>query len=135
MADKFKYYVLPNNISGSVVIPVAATPQPIATITTTLENNEAMSLRAVIGWYGLSGISNVIFKIWRGAPVTGTLINSSLESSESSRDRNKVTNLSHIDTGSFGTVTYMITAELVDAARPANIIGPITFTASKEALV
>lgn len=134
MAD-FNYYELPNNTSGSVTIPVSATPVPIAFITTTLNSNEAMSLRAVIGWFGLSGISNVVYKIWRGAPVTGTLINSSLESSESGLDRNKVTNLSHVDTGSFGPVTYVLTAELVDAVRPANIAGPITFTASKESLV
>lgn len=135
MAANFNYYVLPNNTSGSVIIPVAASPQPIAFITAPLSSNQAMSLRAVIGWHGLSGISNVVFKIWRGAPVTGTLINSSLESSESGLDRNKVTNLSHVDTGVFGTVTYMLTAELLDAARPAEIIGPITFTASNESLV
>ena len=135
MADNFKFYVLPNNTTGSVLIPVSATIQPIAFLSTTLNNNEAINLRAVIGWVGLSGISNVVYKIWRGAPVTGTLINSSLESSESGLDRNKVTNLAQVDTGSFGTVTYILTAELLDPARGANIIGPLTFTAAKETLL
>ena len=133
MPETFRFFVLRNNTAGSVLIPITNTPQPIAFVTTSLAANQVLSLRATIGWAGTSGgIANAVFKIWRGAPITGTLINSSEESSETSVDRFKVTNLAHVDSGFTGNATYTLTAELLDTGRSANIIGPLTFTAATE---
>lgn len=132
MPETVRFFVLPNNTAGSVLIPITNSPQPIAFLTVPIAANEVVSLRATVGWVGTSGIANAIFKIWRGAPVTGTLINSSEESSESGIDRFKVTNLSHVDSGVTGNITYTLTAELAEPGRSANIIGPLTFTAATE---
>lgn len=108
---------------------------PIASLTTNVASNLLIALRATIGWQAVSGgRTNVIFKIWRGAPVTGTLIFSAEDSGESGFDRNRVTSFSHVDSGFTASqpVTYTLTVETPDAGRIVNIVGPVTFTAAVE---
>ncbi|MDR3540210.1 MAG: hypothetical protein P4L69_04475 [Desulfosporosinus sp.] len=129
------FFTLPQNTSGSVSIPITATGTPMAAITAETSPGLKLSLRAAVGWQLLSGLATpILFKIWRGAPNTGTLIYSTLDSGESSFDYRKVTALAHIDSGftASGPVTYTLTAELTKLGAAANVVGPLTFTAVPE---
>jgi hypothetical protein len=134
LASEVASYTLPQNTSGSVGIPVAAAGTPLASLTLPVTTGSIISLRAAAGWMvaaSSSQVAPILFKIWRGAPTTGTLIYSTLDSGEASYDNNKVTALAHIDRGftAAGQVTYTLTAELPDPASAVSIIGPLTFTA------
>ncbi|AET70372.1 hypothetical protein Desor_4979 [Desulfosporosinus orientis DSM 765] len=129
------FFTLPQNTSGSVSIPITATGTPLAAITTEASPGLKFSLRAAVGWLVPSGsITPILFKIWRGAPNTGTLIYSALDSGESLYDYRKVTALAHVDSGftASGPVTYTLTAELTKPGTAADVIGPLTFTAIPE---
>lgn len=129
------FFTLPQNISGSVSIPITASGTPLAAIAAETSPGLKIALRAAGGWQLTSGsITPILFKIWRGAPTTGTLIYSTLDSGEGSLDYRKVTALAHIDSGftTSGTVTYTLTAELPKPGTAANIVGPLTFTAVTE---
>ena len=129
------YFTLPQNTSGSVSIPITAAGTPLAAITAQTSPGIKLSLRAAIGWSLPSGrITPIFFKIWRGAPNTGTLIYSALDSGEGAFDYRKVTALAHIDSGftASGPVTYTLTAELTNPGTAANVVGPLTFTAVPE---
>ena len=94
-----QYYTLPQNTSGAVNIPIFNTPTPLAFITVTPgPGNDIGSVRANIGWQALTGrTTQVIFKIWQVAPVTGTLISSADDSAVVKRG--VVTSFSHVYSG------------------------------------
>lgn len=129
------FFTLPNNTSGSVSIPVTASVTPLAAITVQASPNLVLALRAAVGWQQTLGQRTpILFKIWRGAPNTGNLIYSTLDSGEGSFDSRKVTALAHIDHGftTSGPVTYILTAEVTNPSASVNVIGPLTFTAVPE---
>lgn len=136
VSEDLLFYELPENTAGSISISVSNTPQPLATLTVNVAPEKAVLLRTVIGWRatGVSAIpkTDVIFKLWRGAPVTGTLIFSADDSADI--ERNALTAMVHVDSGFTASqqVTYVLTAEAPDPGKPATIIGPITFTAAPE---
>lgn len=129
------FFTLPQNTSGSVSIPIIAAGTPLAAITAETSPGLKIVLRAAVGWQlTSSSITPILFKIWRGAPTTGTLIYSTLDSGEGSLDYRKVTALAHVDSGftASGPVTYTLTAELTKPGTAANVVGPLTFTAVPE---
>ena len=129
------FFTLPQNTSGSVSIPITAAGTPLAAITAEASPGLKFSLRAAVGWLLPSRlITPILFRIWRGAPNTGTLIYSAQDSGEGSFDNRKVTALAHIDSGftASGPVTYTLTAELTNPGTAANVVGPLTFTAVPE---
>ncbi len=133
------FYEFPNNVTGGAAIPILGTPTPLASLTANAGVNLAISLRATVGWMAQNvgrNTTRVIFKIWRGAPVTGTLVVSVEDSGESVFDRDKVTTFSGVDSGFTGsqTVTYVLTAELPDALTAAQVIGGLTFTSSEQVI-
>ena len=130
MSDEFKFYELPNNNVGGAIIPISQTPMPLAALTINTASNVVITIRPTLGWQSLTEPTTVVFKVWRGAPTTGTLVASDEESGESGFDRYRVTSFSHVDSGfaSSQPVTYVITAETVGSGTRANIIGPVTFT-------
>jgi len=132
-SSTFTFYTLPNNNANSASIPIPTTTQPIAIANATVNTGSRVILRGTVGWeaqtLGIRGVE-VLFRIWRGAPITGTLINSALDSGDV--DREIPTLFTHVDTGFTGpqSITYVLTAELTDPVTSARIIGPLTFTAS-----
>lgn len=141
---EFKFFVLPNNTSGSVSKPIALSPALTTLATLTLNScrdfDFAVFLTATVGWRAITdgtGLErvNVLFKIWRGAPASGALIFSADDSGESGFDNNKVTSFTHVDTcgchRSSKQRIYTLTAELPDAGSAATVTGPITFVAAK----
>jgi len=137
----FSFFVLPNNITGSVAIPITLSPTPTPLASLTLRSdcncNCAVLLNATVGWLAVAngtGLDrvDVLFKIWRGLPLSN-LVFSADDSAEAAFDSRKVTSFSHVDTnfGSLRLYTYYLTAELPDAGSAATVIGPITFTATE----
>jgi len=129
------FFTLPQNTSGSVIIPITTSVTPLAALTVQASPDLDLSLRAAIGWQLPPGRTTpILFKIWRGAPNTGNLIYSALDTGEGSFDFRKVTALAHVDRGftTTGLVTYTLTAELTDPGTAASVIGPLTFTAVPE---
>ena len=139
--ENFRFSVLPNNVSGGVSIPLTLSPTPTILASLTLRSDcdfDFTVLTATVGWLAVTDGTdlervNVLFKIWRGAPLTGCLIFSADDSGESGFDSRKVTSFTHVDTGlrSFKDPTYFLTAELPDTGSAARVIGPITFTATE----
>lgn len=129
------FFTLPQNTFGSVNIPITASATPLAAITVQTSPDLELALRAAVGWQLPPGrITPVLFKIWRGAPNTGNLIYSALDSAEGNYDFRKVTALAHVDRGftTSGLVTYTLTAELTSSGTAASVVGPLTFTAVPE---
>lgn len=129
------FFTLPHNTFGSVNIPITASATPLAAITVQTSPDLELALRVAVGWQVPPGrITPVLFKIWRGAPNTGNLIYSALDSAEGNYDFRKVTSLAHVDRGftTSGLVTYTLTAELTSPGTAASVIGPLTFTAVPE---
>jgi hypothetical protein len=130
------FYQFPNNVTGGAAIPILGTPTPLAEVTVSVGVNSSVSVRATVGWMaqfiGLNS-TRVIFKIWRGAPVTGVLVVSVEDSGESNFDKDKVTTFTGVDFGftSTQTVTYVVTAELPNAGTAAQVIGGLTFTTNQ----
>lgn len=128
------FFTLPNNTADSVSIPLTTTGTPLAALTASVGPGVDVVLRAAIGWLAPQTPSDIVtpilFKIWRGAPFTGTLIYSALDTGETAFDFRKVTTLGHVDSGftSSQTVTYTLTAELTKPGTAANVVGPLTFT-------
>ncbi|EHQ88497.1 hypothetical protein [Desulfosporosinus youngiae] len=134
------FFTLPQNTAESVSIPITAHGTPLAAITLETYPGLKISLRAAIGWLrpriivGARDIG-IIFKIWRGAPGTGSLIYSTVDSGQIRNDNFKVTALAHVDSGftASGPITYTLTAELLaTSATGVNVTGPLTFTAVPE---
>jgi hypothetical protein len=133
--EKFNYFVWPSNVSGAVDISIsnnANNPTVLASLRVRADRDDAIWLNATIGWLASSGTTHVLFKIWKDAPLTGTLVTSALVGGESGFERNYVTSFSHVDVNlsSQREHIYFLTAEVVTANTSANVIGPITFTAS-----
>jgi len=132
MAQSFEFYELPNNNVNGASIPISNAPIPLASLTLDVTPGGMIALRSNVGWQTiLGGRTNVLFKLWRGAPITGTLICSAVEGAESSFDRDRVTSFLHVDSG-FTTsqrITYTLTVETPDAGKTVDVIGPVTFIA------
>jgi hypothetical protein len=133
--ERFAFFVLPTNTSGSVSIPLSASPTTLATITIHSDRNDVIFLTGTVGWRVVTngtGLNkaNVLFQIRRNA-VGGSLIFSADDSGEANADNNRVTSFDHVDTGIKGRITYFLTAQLTDAGSAATVIGPITFTATE----
>lgn len=127
----FQYYTLPQNTSGAVNIPIFNTPTPLAVLTVTPgSGNDIGTVRANIGWEVLSRVTEVIFKIWRGAPGTGQLICSVQDSGENIADNLVTTDFSGVVSGLVPNqpVTFVLTAETVDPGTQARVLGPLTMT-------
>lgn len=130
----FSFYVLPNNISNSALIPITVSPQPLAYVQAVIGINMVIIVRVSAGWR-IKNIENetscaVMFKIWRGEPVTGELVCSLLDDGESKSTNYKVTSFEHVDAGfieSSNTV-YTLTAQLASGFG-AEIVGCLTMTA------
>ena len=141
--ENFRFFVLPSNTAGSVCIPITDSPTPRTLASLILRSDcefDFTALAATVGWQAVSegrGIDrvSVLFKIWRGTPVTGQLIFSARDSAESDDDNRRVTSFTHVDTGfdfrSSRPPVYFLTAELPNEGSAANVIGPITFTATE----
>jgi hypothetical protein len=133
--ERFAFFVLPTNTSGSVSIPLSASPTTLATVTIHTDRDDVVFLTGTVGWQAKTngtGLSkaNVLFKIRRNA-VGGSLIFSADDSGEADGDNNRVTSFDHVDTSITGRITYFLTAQLTDAGSAATVIGPITFTATE----
>jgi len=133
------YYQFPNNVFGAASVPVAQTPVPVGFIVKNVEPGQNVILRHTACWVVTSGGSvfpkvDMLFKIWRGAPVTGTLVASADDSAD--LERGAVTSFSHVDRGftSARTVTYVITAEIPEPGHTASIVGAFTITGSTQAI-
>ncbi len=129
------FLTLPHNTSESVSIPISTSVTPLAAITVQTSCGLELALRAAVGWQLPPGpATHILFKIWRGAPNTGNLIYSAIDSGEGVYDFRKVTALAHVDRGftTSGQVTYTLTAELINPGTAASVIGPLTFTAVPE---
>lgn len=137
--ENFRFFVLPNNTSGSVSIPLSLTPTTLASLTLRSNCNfDFTALSATVGWQAVNSGTildrvNVLFKIWRGTPSSGCLIYSASDCAGCGANSLRLTNLAQIDTGlrSFKAPIYVLTAELTDLGSAANVIGPITFTATE----
>ncbi|VBB06740.1 Hypothetical protein LUCI_1976 [Lucifera butyrica] len=134
--ERFRFFVLPNNVSGSVAIPLTLSPTPttLASLTLRSDCRNTVLLSATVGWLAVTngtGLArvDVLFRIWRGAPVTGALIFSADDSASSTADNSRVSSFSHVDTLLTRPFSYFLTAELPDAGSAATVIGPVTFTA------
>lgn len=136
MADVFNFFELPNNVVGGALIPIMTSPTPLGSVTIRTQAGLPVILRGTIGWTAVRNATgrnraDILYRIWRGAPVTGAEIYSTQDSAEAGRDRNKVTFTSQADTGFVGSqdVTYTLTAELINDGA-ANVVGPLTFYAA-----
>ncbi|AET70371.1 hypothetical protein Desor_4977 [Desulfosporosinus orientis DSM 765] len=130
----FSFYVLPNNISNSVLIPITVSPQPLAYVQAATGINKVIVVRVSAGWR-IKNVDNetscaVMFKLWRGEPVTGELICSLLDGGESISINYKATSFEHVDSGfrEFSNTVYTLTAQLVSGFG-AEIVGCLTMTA------
>jgi len=141
--ENFRFFVLPDNTSGSVSKPIARSPALTTLARLCLDsgrNFDAVLLTATVGWQAVTDATgqekvDVLFKIWRGAPGTGALIFSVVDSGESGFDSNKVPSFTHVDTScDCRPLTQLrdpLTAELPDAGSAATVVGPITFVATE----
>jgi hypothetical protein len=143
--ERFAFFVLPSNTSGSVSIPLSTGPTTLATLTIHTDPDDVVSLTGTVGWRVIAngtGLTraNVLFQFMRHAVVGGPVIFSADDSGESGFDLNKVTSFSHVDTGftdfddsgfTKRRTTYFLTAQLLDPGSAATVIGPITFTATE----
>ena len=142
--NNVRFYVLRNNTTGSVCIPLTLSPTPTPLASVTLRSNfdcdRAVFLDATVGWLaatngtGLERVS-VLFKIWRGSPATGNLIFSVIDSGDSNADNRKVTSFTHVDSyfdsRSSRPLSYFLTAEFLNVGNAATVIGPITLIATE----
>lgn len=130
----FSFYVFPNNTSNSALIPITRSPQPLAYVQVTTGINKIILIRVSVGWR-IKAADNetycaVLFKIWRGEPVTGELVCSLLDGGESKSLHDKVTSFEHVDTGlkEFPNIVYTLTAQLASGSG-AEVVGCLTMTA------
>lgn len=135
--ERFSFFVLPDNTNGAANIPIssnAASPTILPSIAIHSDRDDAVWLTASVGWRAVTGVPNVLFRIWRNAPITGVLIASALQGGDSSSEKNYVTSFSHIDTkfAHSRERQYFLTAEVTNGPTPsATITGPVTFTAAE----
>lgn len=141
MASQLHYYQFPGSTSDYAAIPLSIQAVPLAILGFTVSENGLILLRGSVGWKITATPEqqnqvSTLFKIWRGAPLTGDLIYSIRDSGESWAESNKITSFSHIDSGFLNaqSVSYTLTAELPTGGG-AEVSGFLTFTASEVTLV
>lgn len=127
--ERFRFFVLPTNVSGAVNIVLSATPVTLAAITIGADCDDAVSLAATIGLQETSAVAaenGVLFKIWRDS----TLLFSAYRSLFGSPNKT-IVSFTHVDSDPVVErhYNYYVTAELPTAGTAATVIGPITFTA------
>ncbi len=134
MSTPLVVYELPNNIVNGTLIPLSTLPVPVAALSLEAGENAPIIIRGTVGWQvtltdEIVQKTVVLFKIWRGAPYSGTLIYSIRDSGESWADMNKTTSFVHVDDGivTAGIYTYTLTVELASVGK-ANIVGPLLFS-------
>lgn len=133
--ERFAFFVLPTNTSGSISIPLSTNPTPLATVTIHSDRDDVILLTGTVGWRAVTngtGLNkvNVLFQIRRNA-AGGSVIFSADDSAEAAGDNNRVTSFTHVDTSIKSRTTYFLTAQLTDPGSAATVIGPITFTATE----
>lgn len=134
--EGFTFYKLLFNTAGAKNIVISTNrnkPTILASLKVHATSGDAIWLTANVGWRPTDGNTDILFKIWRDAPVTGKLISSALVGGESKFERHYVSSFSHVDTNLSDKVTehvYVLTAENMSSTI-ANIKGPVTFTALK----
>lgn len=161
LLTEFQVFVEDPNESGGIVpIVLTSAPQVIASLSNLNtppnflvidEITDRVWLNATVGWEAIINVIivgrvDVLFKIFRDDPITGTLIFSTLDSAEVGADSFATTHLSHVDLNPFGIpptcpvppvspciklVNYFLTAELPLLGSAATVIGPITFTGAE----
>lgn len=130
----FAFYKLPYNTAGAKSIVISTNrnnPTILASVKVHAGSGDVVWLTAAVGWRPADGNTDVIFKIWRNAPVTGALIYSVLVGGENKYERNYISSFSHVDTSlsdNVGEYEYILTVENISNTI-ANIKGPVTFTA------
>jgi hypothetical protein len=149
LLSEFNASVLqPSNTSGGVAPPLPLSTAP--TVVAALLGPTAMHiddvadrvwLTATVGWQAITNGTgqtrvDVLFKIFRNAPITGPLVFSTRDSGEVAFDTFKNTSFVHVDLTPLAVpghqrVTYFLTAELPLVGSGANVIGPITFTGAE----
>lgn len=95
----YQFYTLPQNTSGAASIPIFNTPTSLASLTVAAgPGNDIATVRANIGWQAqvVQNVTQVLFKIWRGAPGTGELVCSVQDSAESLFDNFATTDFSGV---------------------------------------
>ncbi len=132
--ERFRFSQVQNaNINLDFLVP-----RTLATLQIHSDRNDVVWLNATVGWNAVTNGTgfahvDVRFKIFRGNPVTGTLIYSALDTAQAFPDDHAaVTHISHVDSGfaSDNVFLYTLTAELAfDGQADAVVTGPITFTA------
>ncbi|SHE52283.1 hypothetical protein SAMN02745133_00601 [Desulforamulus putei DSM 12395] len=149
---EFEFQTLqPTNTSGATSIPLTTTPTTIACLTgddalNILDVCSRVWLTATVGWQAINNADgeekvDILFKIFRDAPVTGSLIFSCRQSADADEDDLATTTFTHVDLPLLPIdpcdkhchkkVSYFLTAELPLAGSQANVIGPITFTGAQ----
>lgn len=146
LLSEFQFSVLSPNTSNTVTIPIAvgAAPITIAQLSGAAalhidDLTDRVWLSGTVGWEATgvaTTISTIVLAIWRGAPVTGTLIFSTRQSQISTGfvDDYVTTSFNHVDfpvvvATAQTTVPYFLTVQ-----AEANILairGPITFTGAE----
>ncbi len=134
----------PNNFSEAIALPLSGTPMVLAALTGAqalgLDAGDRVWLTGTVGWRAVAngtGVTraDVMFRIFRNAPVTGLQVFSIRESAESGFDNFEATSFDHIDINPAADgnmlVSYFLTAELPLAGSAATVIGPVTFMASE----
>lgn len=149
---EFEFQTLqPSNTSGAANIPLTTAPTTIASLTdddalNILDVCSRVWLTGTVGWQAIDnsdteGKVDVLFRIFRDAPVTGPLIFSCRQSADADEDDFETTAFTHVDLpllplnpcdhNCHKKVSYFLTAELPLAGSQANVIGPITFTGAQ----
>ncbi len=139
MAERIlKYYTFPDNNAYGASIPISSMETPFAIISTNVDAGNQVSLRVTVGWeavkYGedadgkIINRTDILFSLWRGAPISGTLICSAMDSGEPDVDNNKTITFSQYedDFTESQLVTYTLTARSPLYKSQANIIGGLT---------
>ncbi|GAB6158242.1 hypothetical protein JCM39194_14420 [Desulfotomaculum varum] len=139
----------PSNTSGATSIPLTSTPTTIAALTghdalNILDVCNRVCLTATVGWQAAGnttrqGRVDVLFKIYREAPVSGPLIFSCRQTAAAGDY--ETTTFTHVDLPLLPLdpcdkhchqkVSYFLTAELPLTGTQADVIGPITFTGAQ----
>jgi len=126
------FYEFPDNRSGAAFIPISQNEVPVASVTAFVMQGQVVGLYATIGWQGTGSVSPIMvrYRLWRGAPLTGTSVSSAIDSAEPGFDNFVTTNFAHIDTGftSNQNATYVLTAQLLNPGTAAAVIGGLVLT-------
>lgn len=118
------------NLSAARTIPHSTSRLRLATIrlntgNSSNRNNNRVELLATVGVRGVTGISQLLFRIFRdGREIFNTQVG--VESTGS--EMNYVETFQAIDTRISGTHTYTLTVENRTVGATAQLVGPLNFS-------